>query len=419
MLNALKTLVGQNQFLAGGLVLGIIAGMLASLKKAPAYLFNKVKDWLLISVEIQENDPPYAWVMRWLSLHPKNHKFKSVTSLVRWKTGDRDGKSVPEIAFVPSGGLYFFAFSGTPVWIKIHKKDKFLEGFELGEKRTLTLLKMGKSKAALDALLQAAYKAYCPDEFTSIKVYHYLSSYWTNYHSVSTRSRETLVYDGEIIDGILADAERFVARREWYMQMGIPYRRGYLFHGEPGNGKTSLAMLLATKLHLNICLLNVTSLDSDVELNKAMISLPQNSLLMLEDIDAAFVHRAGVNNKKEETGVTFSGLLNALDGIAAGEGRILVMTTNHLDRLDDALIRAGRCDVRQYIGNASHGQVREMFKRFYPDSSLDQRERFTLAKKPGTLSMSRIQEILLGSTDPEDACRKIVAKEVSLKIEAA
>lgn len=63
--------------------------------------------------------------------------------------------------------------------------------------------------------------------------------------------------------------------------------------------------------------------------------------------------------------VTFSGLLNCLDGVASTEARVLFMTTNYLDRLDPALVRPGRVDVKEYIGWCSVDQVEQMFRRFY------------------------------------------------------
>ena len=60
---------------------------------------------------------------------------------------------------------------------------------------------------------------------------------------------------------------------------------------------------------------------------------------------------------KKGTGVSFSGLLNALDGVASQEGRIFILTTNHIDRLDDALIRPGRCDVKVKVRKASNSQM--------------------------------------------------------------
>lgn len=63
--------------------------------------------------------------------------------------------------------------------------------------------------------------------------------------------------------------------------------------------------------------------------------------------------------------MTFSGFLNALDGVASGEERIIFMTTNHVDRLDPALIRPGRVDLSLLIDDASPAQAKELFTRFY------------------------------------------------------
>lgn len=99
---------------------------------------------------------------------------------------------------------------------------------------------------------------------------------------------------------------------------------------------------------------------------------PNQSIILLEDIDAAFVSRE--ENEKTKLAyeglsrVTFSGLLNMLDGVASSEARILFMTTNYLERLDPALIRPGRVDYKQFIGYATDNQIRRAFKKFYPDS---------------------------------------------------
>lgn len=74
--------------------------------------------------------------------------------------------------------------------------------------------------------------------------------------------------------------------------------------------------------------------------------------------------------------MTFSGLLNTLDGVASSEERLVFMTTNHLDRLDPALIRPGRVDIKQEIGLASKSQVSKMFSRFYPDEMPTRAEEF-------------------------------------------
>lgn len=63
--------------------------------------------------------------------------------------------------------------------------------------------------------------------------------------------------------------------------------------------------------------------------------------------------------------MTFSGFLNALDGVASGEERIIFLTTNHVDRLDPALIRPGRVDLASIVDDAVPEQARALFMNFY------------------------------------------------------
>jgi chaperone BCS1 len=145
------------------------------------------------------------------------------------------------------------------------------------------------------------------------------------------------------------------------MVLGIPYRRGYLLYGPPGTGKSSFITALAGALHLNICIVSLQSrgLTDDI-LNHLLNVAPQRSILLLEDIDVAM--------EKGLTNVTLSGLLNALDGVAAteGGGRIIFMTTNHIERLPAALIRPGRVDLKECLDLASEMQLKRMFLKFYP-----------------------------------------------------
>lgn len=94
-------------------------------------------------------------------------------------------------------------------------------------------------------------------------------------------------------------------------------------------------------------------------------------------------------------GLTFSGLLNALDGLAVSKNRIIFMTTNHIEKLDKALIRPGRCDKRIYIGNPSKETIRRLYQQFFPRDSRAQQNAFVEQFKDSEHSTSYIQEKLL------------------------
>ncbi len=118
---------------------------------------------------------------------------------------------------------------------------------------------------------------------------------------------------------------------------------------------------------MNICIISLNDKQmSDEQLNLLLNSAPPRSILLLEDVDAAFQTR---DNVVDSTRVTFSGLLNALDGVAAQEGKLVFLTTNHIEKLDQALIRPGRVDLICHFGLAMKNQVAAVFKRFYPNAT--------------------------------------------------
>lgn len=143
-----------------------------------------------------------------------------------------------------------------------------------------------------------------------------------------------------------------------------------MLHGPPGCGKSSYITALAGELEFAICVLNLSERGlSDDRLNHLLSVAPVQSIILLEDIDAAFLSREDTAQQKAAyeglNRVTFSGLLNCLDGVASTEARIVFMTTNYLERLDPALIRPGRVDLKEYIGYCSKYQIEQMFLRFY------------------------------------------------------
>lgn len=178
-------------------------------------------------------------------------------------------------------------------------------------------------------------------------------------------------------DRIVKDLEHFLGAKKWYLDRGIPYRRGLLLFGPPGCGKTSFVMALAGHLQRPIYALNLGSMAGDEALIEAITTVPEYGILLIEDIDVAKASQARVVSnapstpeeeakKKEEEakGVTLSALLNALDGAFSRDGRILVMTTNHPDNVDPALLRPGRVDLKERIGELGPEEVLLMCKQF-------------------------------------------------------
>jgi len=188
------------------------------------------------------------------------------------------------------------------------------------------------------------------------------------------RPIESVILDKGVKERIIADLLDFLASAKWYYDRGIPYRRGYLLHGPPGSGKSSFIQALAGTLDYNIAILNLSERGlTDDRLNHLLTIIPRRTLVLLEDADAAFSNRRIQTDADGYRGanVTFSGLLNALDGVASAEERILFLTTNHADRLDSALVRPGRVDMTVCLGEATRWQTGTLWDRFYGDLDRD------------------------------------------------
>ena len=170
----------------------------------------------------------------------------------------------------------------------------------------------------------------------------------------------------------MKDLDRFRGSHARYRRLGVPYHRGYLLYGPPGTGKTSLVSALAAKFGMSLYVMNLTEFN-DRTLKTAMNDVPENSLILFEDIDCmkAGNRREDLSESREKQhsatgteksdvgdrfGVTLSGLLNVLDGVHAPENVVYVMTTNKVEALDPALLRPGRIDYRLFMGEASESQ---------------------------------------------------------------
>lgn len=235
---------------------------------------------------------------------------------------------------------------------------------------TLTLTGLSTSRGVFPALLNEARELAEQGTEGKTVVYTAWGVEWRPFGKPRRRREMGSVVLAEgVAERIEADLKAFLARSRWYAERGIPYRRGYMLYGPPGSGKTSFIQALAGSLGYNICLLNLAERGlTDDKLNHLLGLVPDRSIILLEDVDSAFNRRTQTSEDGFKSNVTFSGLLNALDGVASSEERIIFMTTNHYDKLDPALIRPGRVDLNELLDDAVGEQAHRLFVKFYGKS---------------------------------------------------
>ena len=162
---------------------------------------------------------------------------------------------------------------------------------------------------------------------------------------------------------IVKDLEEFLDAEEQYNRLAIPWHRGYMFHGPPGTGKTSLVKALANEFNLDLWYVSLADLKTEASLISLLARVGPRSLLLLEDIDTMKITHD--RDGAQQGSISMSSLLNTLDGVATPHGLISVMTTNNFDILDEALTRPGRMDLVEMIDYPTIDTISQMYQHFY------------------------------------------------------
>lgn len=385
---------------------------LSALKRSSTLLTNLAQRRLLVTLEISSKDRSYLWFLNWMS---KQNRKNSSTNQLAAETSYRqlsDGTHEVDFALVPGPGNHYFRFKKAWFQVKRERDGKLIDLNSGTPWETLTLTTLSRDRSLLVDLLKEAKSVSMKTEEGKIVIYTSSGgSEWRPFGQPrAKRPLNSVILDQGIKETLVADIKEFMGRARWYADRGIPYRRGYLLHGPPGSGKSSFIFALAGELQYHICVLNLSERGlSDDKLNHLLTNVPERSLILLEDVDAAFLGRDGREQMK--INVTFSGLLNAIDGVTSTTSqRLIFMTTNHLEKLDRALIRPGRIDLSLRIGNATLHQTLELFYKFYEDSELvDQMEEKVIGifKKGGQFSMAALQGLFIRYRDGKEAIRQL------------
>ncbi|TRY63981.1 hypothetical protein TCAL_00319 [Tigriopus californicus] len=384
--------LSDNPYFGAGFGLFGLGAVTAMARKGSQVGMIMFRRHCMTTVEVTCKDKSYNWLLQWItSRGARRTQHLSVdTSFVE----SDSGKITTKYDFQPSVGIHLMNYQN--VWIRVERtrEQRMMDPWE-----TIQLTTLGNHKALFASMLEEAREMVMAEHRGKTVMYTVLGTEWRQFGLPRQRRPiESVVLDANVSRDLVQDVREFLDSSDWYRQRGIPYRRGYLLHGPPGCGKSSFISALAGELEFSIAVLNLSDRSmSDDRLNYRLADAPTNSIILLEDIDAAFVNRE--TNPQLEAAyqglnrVTFSGLLNAIDGVTSSEGRVIFMTTNYLDRLDPALIRPGRVDLKQYIGHCSESQLLEMFDRFYPDAKAGQAAEFahSVASENVDVSAAQVQ----------------------------
>lgn len=455
-------------------------------------IWARFAQFLISTITVPSEEDLFQYLVNWIAEQNTLRADQTLNATTNQPIEDRRRRrhdpDIEEVARKPPEAPKIIYEQSQGMQIFIHKRRIFFVKRTSGDghtyyanryKRTevLNISCLGRSTEPIKGLIEDIYQMNKTKERTMTIIRRpFTGGYssrlsWSRLTSKPRRALETVILDPNQKAAVLKDVEEYMdeATQNFYGDHGIPYRRGYLFYGPPGCGKTSFCLALASKFNLDVYVLTLLDHElQDSDLMSLMNQLPSPSLLLLEDIDTAGLSRkkpyadtassgalnpfAGRRAKrrgglpegavalasaaaeptfdsddddinKQTTRVSLSGLLNAIDGVAAPEGHILIMTTNKPHDLDDALVRAGRISVKVAFTNASQQQAEEIFVRMYIDGSplnfstgsqnnpgriRDLAKQFASQIPEGDFSPADLQDYLLvHKKDPEGAMRDL------------
>ena len=264
---------------------------------------------------------------------------------------------------------------------------------------------------------------------------------YTKHSFHTTRSFDNVFFEKR--DKVKKHVEFFLTRKDWYEKKGIPYTLGFMFHGDPGCGKTSTIKAIANTARRHIVNIQLSQIKTKEQLRHLFFNddihvsdgvkterftIPVHErLYVIEDIDAmgdAVLERkfkTPVLKKEKPTGedawmqskmqdeeenepIDLSFLLNLLDGTLEASGRIIAISSNFPERIDKALIRPGRIDMIVHFRKCTRQTLREMVDSFY-DQAFEDWTNETLDYK---WSPAEVNQILFRNfTSPEEALEEL------------
>ena len=400
--------------------------------------FDFARRRMLVDVEVTRRDEAYEWLLRWMSAHqsaqltgtqavPGFNKLPEATGVLaslikRFSPGLHhlqikttravrpDGSAQTNFSLVPGQGRHILRYGNAFIAVNRQREKTF--DLSSGEPfETVTLTTLYAFRHVFEQIFTEAHVLADRLQEGKTVIYTAWGTEWKKFGEPKRkRPLDSVVLEEGVKERIVDDLKSFLDTRTWYLDRGIPYRRGYLLYGPPGTGKSSFIQALAGSLDFNIAILNVSERGlTDDRLNHLLTNIPSRTIVLLEDADAAFANRR-TEEADGYTGatVTFSGLLNALDGVGSAEGRVIFLTTNHVERLDEALVRPGRVDMTVRLGEATEYQIGQLWDRFYAELDHDGRKRrLFLARMRelglvGRISTAQLQGVFLYNKDNMD-----------------
>ncbi len=363
---------GDNDFMAAAISAWFLGIGTFLLRKVPTDVAKFVKKHLTTSITITSYHKSFYHLLQWLESNGYSKKFRRL-KITNGTYGD--DAAIKTVGY----GRHLMWYGKTPLLIELTRVDTRTNQ----DKEEVVLSKLGRGHTLFDRLLAEVKRCDDEDSDTMTMIRKYTRDECWSTSKQPKRNFNSIFLPADTRRQLLGAIKKFKSSEQWYIKHGIPYQLGILLYGPPGTGKTSLIRAIAAHMNTGLAVLSPQQLTavSDFDNDK--------DIIVVEDIDSnpATARRdvkcgdakcgddmdavKAENELRTKLGGGISGILNALDGISISHGRVVIMTTNHIEKLDAALLRPGRIDVKLELGYVT-GEVFDGFaEAFFGDAGAE------------------------------------------------
>lgn len=373
---------GGNQMIGGAISLALMGGTTYLLRSVPMNLWKFFVKHTTTELVTTSQNIVFHNLLKWIQDKGYAGKFRKIKlSNGRWGYEESLTKSV-------GYGTHIIWYKFRPILITLNKEESKSDV----DKETIILKKLGRSHKIFDCLIRQISDR--KEDINSTSIHKMREKSWHFIAKQPKRELESVIIEPQKIESLKRSIKEFLDKEQWYIKHGIPWQLGILLYGPPGTGKTSLIKALAAYTDRSISLISASYADS---ISVALQEVPENTITVIEDVDACGeTHNRRENLSKDKNdnlsgndsltnneelildkkmerlmdrygNVGLADLLNAIDGVISTHGRILIMTTNHRDKLDQALLRPGRVDIQIEVGFITMELLELFICRFYPE----------------------------------------------------
>lgn len=367
--SAVGALSHGDKLAAAGVTMWLLTITGVLLRRVPMLVYRKIRSKLIVTMTMNKT-----------SSLPNSPEVKNFNSFIEWfdtlpsSRFDRNRRPVftpaGHVTFVPGLGFHWFIFNGRYFWFRYSELDS--QGIEY-QKERIVLWTFGISLKPLEKLTNA-FSVKLDNNYLRVMTPGTAREGWVVAGSIPTKNHPALIVNDNVQREVFDRVAEWKGSEQWYRDRGLAYKMTIMLMGPPGTGKTSIGREIAIMHKMRFHDMNLSMMDNASFIRA--ITQMKPGVLLIDDFEdnPAFAKRVlevpeGEDStnpiRASRSGVSLSTLFSVLDGAIPLDRVIIVMATNHPEKLDPAIYRPGRVDYNVVVHAMEASQILQYIHRMY------------------------------------------------------